>query len=74
MADPARTTAAARSYGYKQLIYEPFLGGGVLTALSVPIILEIGPAWFGVISLVATVVLISWGVRRVRSPAGVTER
>jgi ESS family glutamate:Na+ symporter len=32
MADPDRTTNAARAYGYKQLIYEPFLGGGILTA------------------------------------------
>lgn len=74
MADPDRATAAARSYGYKQLIYEPFLGGGALTALSVPIILEIGPAWFGVVSLVATVVLIVWGVRRGRTPAATVVR
>lgn len=69
MADPERATTAATSYGYKQLIYEPFLGGGVLTALSVPLILEIGPAWFGAISLGATVALILWGVRRSRAPA-----
>ncbi len=67
MADPAQTTDAARSYGYKQLIYEPFLGGGVLTALSVPIILQVGNVWFGFVSLLATVVFVVWGIRRPKS-------
>ncbi len=66
MADPAHVTDAARGYGYKQLIYEPFLGGGVLTALSVPIILQVGSLWFGVVSLIATAVFIAWGLWRVR--------
>jgi ESS family glutamate:Na+ symporter len=66
MADPGRTTAAARAYGYKQLTYEPILGGGVLTALSVPIILQIGSLWFGVASLVVTAGLILWGTMRGR--------
>ena len=67
MADPDRHTGAARAYGYKQLIYEPFLGGGILTAFSIPIILQIGSLWFGVISLAATMVLIGWGMRRRRA-------
>lgn len=67
MADPGRTTAAARAYGYKQLTYEPILGGGILTALSVPIILQIGSLWFGLASLVVTVGLILWGVLRAPS-------
>ena len=66
MADPARTTNAARAYGCKQLIYEPFLGGGILTAFSVPIILAIGSLAFGVISLGITVLLILWGTLRRR--------
>lgn len=61
MVDPARTTNAARSYGYKRLIYEPLLGGGALTAGSVPIILQIGSLWFGVISAAMTVLFIAWG-------------
>jgi ESS family glutamate:Na+ symporter len=68
MADPGRTTAAARAYGYKQLTYEPILGGGILTALSVPIILQIGSLWFGLASLVVTAGLILWGV--LRAPSG----
>lgn len=64
MADPDRTTNAARAYGYKQLIYEPFLGGGILTAFSVPIILQIGSVAFGLIAAAVTVLLILWGVLR----------
>jgi ESS family glutamate:Na+ symporter len=66
MADPAHTTSAARGYGYKQLFYEPFLGGGVLTALSVPIILSIGSLSFGIASAAATAGLVLWGVARNR--------
>jgi glutamate:Na+ symporter, ESS family len=66
MTDPAHTTGAARGYGYKQLFYEPFLGGGILTALSVPIILSIGSLTFGIAAAVATAGFIIWGVARNR--------
>jgi ESS family glutamate:Na+ symporter len=66
MADPEHTTRNAAGYGYKQLFYEPFLGGGTLTALSVPLILSIGSLTFGIVSATATVGLIVWGVRRGR--------
>jgi ESS family glutamate:Na+ symporter len=32
MADPAHTSGTAMGHGYQQLFYEPFLGGGILTA------------------------------------------
>jgi glutamate:Na+ symporter, ESS family len=66
MADPVHTTRNAMGYGYKQLFYEPFLGGGILTALSVPIILSIGSLTFGIASAAATAGLIIWGVVRNR--------
>jgi ESS family glutamate:Na+ symporter len=66
MADPAHTTGAAMGYGYKQLFYEPFLGGGILTALSVPIILSIGSLTFGIASAAITAGFIIWGVVRNR--------
>ncbi|HKA67860.1 MAG TPA: hypothetical protein VKG85_01950 [Actinomycetes bacterium] len=74
MSDPAHTTGAAMGYGYKQLFYEPFLGGGILTALSVPLIISIGSLAFGVASAATTVGLIIWGVvrnrhaRQIRTP------
>ncbi|HKR98610.1 MAG TPA: hypothetical protein VJU79_03755 [Candidatus Dormibacteraeota bacterium] len=56
-------------YGYKQLFYEPFLGGGILTALSVPLILSIGSLTFGIVSGAATAGLIAWGLVRNRHAA-----
>jgi hypothetical protein len=66
MADPAHTTGAAMGYGYKQLFYEPFLGGGILTALSVPLILSIGSLTFGIASAAITTGLIICSVVRNR--------
>ncbi len=66
MVDPEQKTNAATAYGYKQLLYEPLLGGGILTAFSVPLLESLGSLWFGVICLVITVLLIAWGMLRVR--------
>lgn len=63
MTDPLHVTTAARDYGYKQLLYEPFLGGGLLTALSVPLIASLGLPAFTGFSVVATVVVGWLGVR-----------
>ncbi|MDF1542397.1 MAG: sodium/glutamate symporter [Anaerosomatales bacterium] len=43
MADPANRANAMESFGYKQLLFEPFVGGGLFTALSVPLIAQLGP-------------------------------
>lgn len=67
MSDPARHTEAAVAYGYKQLTYEPLLGGGLLTALSVPLIVAYGALAFGLASAVGVVVLTVWGIRRKRT-------
>jgi glutamate:Na+ symporter, ESS family len=72
MADPAHTTGAALGYGYKELFYEPFLGGGILTALSVPLIIGIGSLTFGIASAITTAGLILWGVVRSQRQAEVT--
>ena len=44
--DPESKTSAAQSFGYKQLIHEPFMGGGIWTALAFTLVLTIG--WFNV--------------------------
>lgn len=64
MVDPARKSSTANDYGYKQLLYEPLLGGGLLTALSVPLITEFGLSGFTVVSIVGTVIIGVWGMRR----------
>ncbi len=43
MADPGNRANAMESFGYKQLLFEPFVGGGFFTALSVPLIAQLGP-------------------------------
>jgi glutamate:Na+ symporter, ESS family len=74
MADPAHTGRAAMGYGYKQLFYEPFLGGGILTALSVPLILNVGSLTFGIASAVVAAALIIRGISRNRRAAHPTVR
>ena len=67
MSDPQQQSGARDSYGYKQLLFEPFLGGGLLTALSIPIVNRIGliPGLIG--AIVLTALTIGLGVRRGRS-------
>ncbi|MDN5701274.1 MAG: sodium:glutamate symporter, partial [Kocuria sp.] len=40
--DPEAETPAFEAFGYKQLVFEPFFGGGLVTALAVPIIFLTG--------------------------------
>lgn len=64
MADPQRRTTTTNDYGYKQLPYEPFLGGGLLTALSVPVITQMGLVPFTIGSVILTGLVGLWGMRR----------
>ena len=41
--DPLYKTETATSFGFKQMIYEPFLGGGLITALAPILIYNFGP-------------------------------
>lgn len=43
MADPPNKSGALESFGYKQLLFEPIVGGGLFTAASLPLIVEFGP-------------------------------
>lgn len=43
IADPANTSPAMEGFGYKQLLFEPIVGGGIFTAASVPLIFYFGP-------------------------------
>ncbi|MFA9430799.1 sodium/glutamate symporter [Egicoccus sp. AB-alg2] len=42
VADPDNKTPAYEAFGYKQLGFEPFFGGGLITAASVPLIAQFG--------------------------------
>lgn len=49
LADPANKSGAREGFGYKQLAFEPFMGGGLITATSVVVIAEFG-SWFALIT------------------------
>lgn len=40
--DPETKSPAFEAFGYKQLLFEPFVGGGFFTAMSVPLIFNFG--------------------------------
>ena len=40
--DPENRTEAASAFGYKQLLHEPFMGGGLCTALALTLVFTIG--------------------------------
>lgn len=43
IADPDNKTPAYEAFGYKQMVFEPFFGGGLITGISLPIIYNFGP-------------------------------
>ena len=57
--DPENRTEAATAFGYKQLLHEPFMGGGICTALALTLVFTIG--WFKV--FIASVILLTvWSI------------
>ena len=57
MVDPEDKTNSMESFGYKQLMFEPFVGGGIITAVSMPLIIQLGLTTF---TLIAGCVCIFW--------------
>jgi glutamate:Na+ symporter, ESS family len=57
MADPENRSGAMESFGYKQLLFEPVVGGGLFTAASLPLIFHFGvlPVLLG-----CTALMIGW--------------
>ena len=55
--DPKQRTGAVESFGYKQLMFEPIVGGGIATALSIPAISFLGLPTF---TAIAAAVCIAW--------------
>jgi glutamate:Na+ symporter, ESS family len=57
MADPEDRSGAMGSFGYKQLLFEPVVGGGLFTGMSVGLIAAYGP-W--PILALCTVLMLAW--------------
>jgi glutamate:Na+ symporter, ESS family len=45
LVDPGYKTDTAQAFGFKQMLYEPFLGGGLITATAPFILTGIGMGW-----------------------------
>ena len=61
VADPERKTPAASAFGYKQLLHEPFMGGGLWTSAAVILVWQKGAPLVLAISIGAILVwLIVW--------------
>jgi ESS family glutamate:Na+ symporter len=62
LVDPGYKTGTANAFGFKQMVYEPFMGGGLITAMSPFLVVTLGP-WpsIGVCAaIVVTFAAISW--------------
>lgn len=57
MVDPKNRTNAIEAFGYKQLMFEPLMGGGLVTALSMPLIIALGLPLF---TAICAGVMIFW--------------
>ncbi|WP_410508676.1 sodium/glutamate symporter [Methanosarcina hadiensis] len=57
IADPNNRSPALESFGYKQLMFEPIVGGGLFTATSVPLIYNFGPT---PVLILTAIVMLFW--------------
>ncbi len=57
MSDPQNRSGAMEAFGYKQLLFEPVVGGGLFTAASLPLIYQFGPL---PVLIGTTLVMLAW--------------
>lgn len=62
IADPDNRTPALEGFGYKQIMFEPFVGGGLITSASLPLIFQFGPVTFLIITSVVTIASLIYGL------------
>lgn len=68
MVDRDRKTGAVEAFSYKQLMFEPFLGGGIVTAVSMPLI-AVGGIWpFTIGTGLLTLMWLMIGLRMFQKP------
>ena len=63
MADPWGRSKAMEAFSFKQLLFEPFLGGGLVTALSPLLIVSWGLPRFSAAALVLTLASLLFGLQ-----------
>ncbi len=62
VADPSNRSGAMESFGYKQLLFEPVVGGGLFTGSSVALIAAFGPRPLLILTLGLTLFWIVFGL------------
>ncbi len=62
MADPENRSGAMDSFGYKQLLFEPVVGGGLFTGISVALIASYGPLPILILCSVITAAWLAFGL------------
>ena len=62
IADPENKSPAYEAFGYKQMVFEPFFGGGLVTGLSLPLIYHFGPWPFFAVMLMLLVLGVCSGL------------
>ncbi len=63
IADPRNRSGGLEAFGYKQLLFEPVVGGGLFTAASIPLIAQFGPVPVLVFTGVLATFWIVFGIR-----------
>ncbi len=71
MADPYGRSPALEAFSFKQLVFEPFLGGGLVTAFAPIALVALGLPLWTLLALALTAACLAFGARMARQlPAG----
>ncbi|SDO22724.1 sodium/glutamate symporter [Alkalicoccus daliensis] len=62
VADPNNESPAMEGFGYKQILFEPFVGGGLVTAAAMPLIFQFGAVPFLIGSVLMTLFWLIFGI------------
>jgi ESS family glutamate:Na+ symporter len=62
MADPYGRSGALESFSFKQLVFEPFLGGGLATAFAPIALVSLGLASWTALAAVLTAAALAFGL------------
>lgn len=62
IADPDNESPALEGFGYKQILFEPLVGGGLFTAASLPLIYQFGPVAILILSVIVTTFFLLFGL------------
>lgn len=69
LSDPDNRSGTLETFGYKQLLFEPIVGGGLFTAAALPLIAQFGPLTVLILTGVITAFWLVLGLRAQKSGA-----